>query len=317
MAASALAACAQVAGLDGLVEEDDCTDGCADAAPMTQDSGEPPDVGADHVVLGDAGGLSDTGTREDVSVDASTSDVSVSDDGASLDAEAPDTSMPDASTDAASPDASAPDASAPDASAPDASFDAAPDAPPDAAGPCGTVYLSEPFSNNAQGWTLDTSWSIAATCASPPTPQKGYPDPTTDHTAATTDNGVAGAFVCGNNPASTTNPARYLTSPVIDTAGAASLKLTFYRWLNSDSAAYMASTVDVYNGTAWVNLYTNPTGSGSYVTDDAWTVFEYDLGAYANAAMRVRFGYSVLSTSVYEMSSWNVDDVTVSTLVCP
>lgn len=75
---------------------------------------------------------------------------------------------------------------------PDAVADAAGDAAAD--GGCGTVYLSESFDSPAPGWTLDTSWSIAATCASPPAPQKGNPDPTVDHTTGAAG-GVVGAGV--------------------------------------------------------------------------------------------------------------------------
>jgi hypothetical protein len=277
----AIAACAEVAGLDELVK-DDCADGCTDAGPV--DANTPLDARND-------------GATADAAIYQST-DVS---DAGSSDASATDASFVDATT----LDGSPPDSMSPDAST------------PDSGGACGTVFLAEPFSNDFNGWTLDATWGVAATCSAPPTPQKGLPDPTSDHTTSTTDNGVAGAFLCGNNPASTTSAARYLTSPIVDTAGAPSLKLTFYRWLNSDSAGYMSSTVDVYDGTAWVNVYTNPTGSGTYVTDSAWNAMVYDLSAYANASLRVRFGYSVLSTSVYEMSSWNVDDVTISTLACP
>jgi hypothetical protein len=293
-----VAACADVAGLDGLVE-DECASGCTDAAQPAPDAGDVLDGANDHA----AADSSIVAAEDAAGHDAATADATA------IDASAPDTSSPDARVDA-TPDAADLDVAAPDAPPVEAST-------PDSGSPCGTVFLSEPFSNNAHGWTLDTSWSIAATCATPPAPQKGFPDPTSDHTPSTTDNGVGGAFLCGNNPASTTNAPRYLTSPVVDTAGAASLTLTFYRWLNSDSATYMASTVDVYDGTTWVNLYTNPTGSGAYVTDSAWSVVTYDLTAHANAALRVRFGFSALSASVYEMSSWNVDDVTVSTLACP
>ncbi len=290
-----LVACADIAGLDGLMK-DGCADGCPDVAVAAADASEATDASEDRPSVPDASveSAEDAGVR-----DASPPDVSTTADASALDAA-------DVDADAAH---DAPDDSTVDTSSPDATVDSG--------GPCSTVYLSEPFSNDSHGWTFDTSWSIAPTCASPPAPQKGFPDPTSDHTATSTDNGVAGAYVCGNSPASTTSAARYLTSPIVDTAGASSLALTFYRWLNSDSATYMASTVDVYDGTAWVNVYTNPTGSGAYVTDSAWGAVSYDLSPYANATLRVRFGYSLLSTSVYAMSSWNIDDVTISTVACP
>ena len=194
--------------------------------------------------------------------------------------------------------------------------DAAPGADAATDGPCGTVYFADSFDSNAAGWTLDSTWSIAPTCASPPAPQKGNPDPAVDHTTAAAG-GVAGAYVCGNNPTGATSPFRYATSPVVDVSAATTLKLGFYRWLNSDADGWMTSTVDVYDGSAWVNLYTNPSGAGNITADSAWTKVEYDVTAQKNAAFRVRFGYAVTDAGVYEMSCWNVDDVTLSSSQCP
>jgi hypothetical protein len=201
-----------------------------------------------------------------------------------------------------------------DADAADSDGDAAVEADADADAPdsgC-VVYFHESFDDNSQGWTLDSTWSIAPTCGNPPQPAKGNPDPTSDHTGG--DSGVAGAYVCGNNLSGSTWGARYATSPAVDVSSAPSVKLTFWRWLNSDSASYMVSTVDVFDGNTWVNLYANP---NSLVTDGSWSRQTYDVTAYASAAMRVRFGYSSVSTKVYVMSDWNVDDVSITTSACP
>jgi len=107
----------------------------------------------------------------------------------------------------------------------------------------------------------------------------------------------------------------YATSPAVDVSSAPALFLTFYRWLNSDESTYMTSTVDVWSGSAWVNLYENP--ASPVVTDAAWTRESFDVTAYKNAAFKVRFGYAILSTGVYQVSCWNVDDVTLSTVACP
>jgi hypothetical protein len=78
----------------------------------------------------------------------------------------------------------------------------------------------------------------------------------------------------------------------------------------------MGSTVDVYDGSAWVNVYTNPSGAGNLVTDAAWAPQALNVTPQKNAAFRVRFGYSIANASVYEMSSWNVDDVSVTGTTC-
>jgi hypothetical protein len=295
VAGGSLVACAALTGLDQITEDACAPDGCEDA----------------H---GDA--VADGGARNDTG--ASTPDASVDvNAGSDADAghvdDAADAIAPDA---AASLEAGTDAADAADAATSDGPADAQPasDSPPDA--PCGTVYLAETFDSADGGWKLDSTWSIAPTCPSPPAPQKGYPDPTVDHTTASAG-GVAGVYACGNNPAGTTSAFRYATSPPVDVSTAPSLKLGFYRWLNSDAEGWMTSTVDVFDGSAWVNVYSNPSGAGNLVADSAWTKVEYDVTAHRNAAFRVRFGYAVPEAGVYAMSCWNVDDVTVSTLSCP
>jgi hypothetical protein len=123
--------------------------------------------------------------------------------------------------------------------------------------------------------------------------------------------------VCGNNPTGSTSPFTYATSPSVDVSTAPALILTFYRWLNTDSAGWMTSTVDVFDGSSWVNLYSNPTGSAGIVTDSAWMKVSYDVTAHKNAAFRVRFGYAIVDAGVYAMSCWNVDDVMLSSVACP
>jgi hypothetical protein len=101
----------------------------------------------------------------------------------------------------------------------------------------------------------------------------------------------------------------------VDVSSAPTLTLTFYRWLNSDESAYMTSTVEVFDGASWVSIYANP--GSALVTDGAWTKEAYDVTPYKGSAFQVRFGYAILSATVYSMSGWNVDDVTLSTASCP
>lgn len=178
---------------------------------------------------------------------------------------------------------------------------------------CGTTYFSEQFADNAAGWTLDTEWQIGSATASNP-PVRGYPDPAQDH-SPTADNGVAGVVI-GGNASTMSHPPRYLTSPPIDLSGATTAKLSFWRWLNSDSGAWAADTIDISYGAGWVNLYSNPVGNGLLVTDSAWTWFEYDVTAYKSATFRIRFGLAILQAGSYSMSSWNIDDIVVSSNTC-
>jgi hypothetical protein len=79
----------------------------------------------------------------------------------------------------------------------------------------------------------------------------------------------------------------------------------------------MTSTIDVFDGDGWINVYENASGAGQLLTDDAWTPITVDVSTYANAAFQVRFGYAVTSTDAYSMSLWNVDDLEISTAACP
>ncbi len=302
--------CSAIAGLDGI-NESACAPYCG-----TEEAGL--QVTDDASVEGGAGGSLESGvpneaaaTMRDTGVDppesgagvdaSSFEDQSAPETGPRVDSGRPemDSATPPVDTGSPMPEAGKPDTGG-------------------GGGPCGTVFFQDHFSDSAKGWTLDGTgtWAIGQTCANPPAPAKGNADPTVDHTSGNAG-GVLGAYLCGNNPTGATVPARYALSPVVDTTSASSLQLTFYRWLNTDAGAYMVSTVDVFDGTAWHTLYTNPTPAGQLVTDGVWTLQTFDVTAYKSAAFQVRFGVSIVAKGVYVMSSWNVDDVTLSTLSCP
>jgi hypothetical protein len=170
----------------------------------------------------------------------------------------------------------------------------------------GTVF-TEDFSDNTAGWQLGTEWQIGAATAS--TGQTALnPDPANDH-SSTTDDGVAGVVI-GGNATTALHGYYYLTSPIVNTATVqGALTLTFWRWLNSDYSPYMTNTVEVFNGTTWVAVWTSGTTS---VADASWALQTYDLTAYKNSQMRVRFGHTVGASGAYTASQWNIDDVTIT-----
>ncbi len=152
-----------------------------------------------------------------------------------------------------------------------------------------------------------SEWQIGAPKASAGQ-SYGNPDPAADHGG---NNGVAGVALGGNalqNP----HGYAYLTSPAINTAGATTANLEFWRWLNSDAAAYMVNTVDAYNGAAWSNIWTSGTPGDA---DAAWNKQTYDVTAQKNAAFKFRFGFKVTSNAVAKVSGWNLDDVAVTNTV--
>jgi hypothetical protein len=99
----------------------------------------------------------------------------------------------------------------------------------------------------------------------------------------------------------------------VNTANAPSVYFEFYRWLNSDYTPYMQNAVEVWNGTAWVNLYLS--GGIPGVQDASWTKVSYDLTMYKNAALQVRFGFKV-GSAAYDVSQWNIDDVLIASAEC-
>lgn len=164
------------------------------------------------------------------------------------------------------------------------------------------VYLQEDFTD-APGWVTGTQWEIKST---PPATTCG--DPTLD-VSPSADNILAGVIVGGCAPA-TAHAYYYLTSPAFDASMAPSLFLQLRRWLRSDSVAVMSNVIEVYDGANWVQVWQgNP-------VDSAWQKVTYDIGAYKNAAMKVRFGFSITGSGAFQVGSWNVDDVVVATAPC-
>jgi len=186
-----------------------------------------------------------------------------------------------------------------------------------AAGVCGggvgpAIYFADDFHDDSKGWKLGQDWQIGPAMAS--IPGSGNPDPAMDHTP-TADNGVAGVVIGGNAPTAL-HPYYYIESPAFDTSAAAGpVILGFYRWLNSDYDPFMHNTIEVWNGTQWVTLWT--TGGPPGVMDSQWMFIQHDLTNYKNAQMRVRFGFNITSGGVFTIGSWNIDDVLVASGACP
>lgn len=91
--------------------------------------------------------------------------------------------------------------------------------------------------------------------------------------------------------------------------------------LNSDYPPYMNATVEAYNGSTWTTLFVSPNSIAiqeNTAANPGWQRFQYDVTSFKNAAFRVRFGYSVGSTSGYTAGGWNLDDVRlVPAITCP
>lgn len=176
------------------------------------------------------------------------------------------------------------------------------------------TLFNESFIDNSQGWQLDQEWQIGL--AEPSSGQEvGNGDPGFDVTGEGRVAGVVlggNAFVAAEDP---THPARYLTSPVLDTLQAGAIYLTFYRWLNSDYAPYMRNTIEAStDGETWSVVW--ETGEVP-VRDEEWTFQAVDITAFKGKTTRVRFGFSIDSNFVYRVSSWNLDLIKVQNAPCP
>jgi hypothetical protein len=175
-----------------------------------------------------------------------------------------------------------------------------------------TTLFYEPFADNSAGWMLENEWQIGPALAS--VPADWNPDPGTD-TTPTTDNGVAG-IVIGGNASIGLHEYEYLTSPVINTdVGGEPVTLKFNRWLNSDYAPFMQNDIEVWDGNAWVKIF--ETQGPPAVTDFAWMPQEFDLTPYQNPNLQVRFGTRVMSGGAFTVSSWNIDDLSITTPFTP
>jgi hypothetical protein len=169
------------------------------------------------------------------------------------------------------------------------------------------VLLSEDFVAG-DGWTLDSTWEIGQATRSYDQIYGWYGDPGLDHSRSH-DQGVVGVVIGGNAPTDL-HGMYYLTSPVLDASAVeGALTLSYARWLNSDYTPYMKSAVEVFDGSAWVRLWESEGYPG--VRDRDWTKLSHDISAYKNDQLQVRFGFEITSFAVFDVGSWNIDDVVI------
>ncbi len=159
-------------------------------------------------------------------------------------------------------------------------------------------------------WSADMStdpgWSVAGEWAfGQPTGGGGVSFGGPDPTSGFTGDDVYGVDLNGDYDATSGGP-WYLTTGPIDCSGYSNVTLQFERWLNTDVTPYVSATIDYFDGTTWINIYTNPS---SEVTDSDWQLVSYSLpNAAGNSNVRIRWGYEVTS-GAFLYSGWNIDDV--------
>ena len=94
-----------------------------------------------------------------------------------------------------------------------------------------------------------------------------------------------------------------LISPVIDTSTANALYLSFDQYYNTYSGNDTAD-VDVFNGSQWINVYSNNNDIGNWGDPDFQVI---DVTAYKNSNFKVRFHYYNANWEYF----WAIDNIIV------
>jgi hypothetical protein len=157
------------------------------------------------------------------------------------------------------------------------------------------------------GWMTEGKWEIGVAVVSAAGSISGLTDPAEDSTD-TDDNRLAGVAIGGLSSGPGHDP-QYLTSPVIDLSvldADAAVELEFQRWLVA-AGGQASETIDVWDGTAWVNVFLT-----AAALDDAWLPVSIDVSQYKNADFQVRFGHALADIAVLPSEpSWSVDDIQI------
>ncbi|MEW5797305.1 MAG: dockerin type I domain-containing protein, partial [Candidatus Zixiibacteriota bacterium] len=169
------------------------------------------------------------------------------------------------------------------------------------------VFYFDDFSFD-QGWTGlggTGEWTIGPAVGGQG--GSGAGDPYDDHTA-TSDDYVLGNDLTPTDGAYSASMSQtyWVYSPMLDLSGFAGVQMRYFHWLGVESSTYDHATLQVYNGTAWVTLYTN----SSTVDESSWTESFYDLSSYAdgNQDFQIRFGIGPTDGSG-QYCGWNIDDI--------
>ena len=178
---------------------------------------------------------------------------------------------------------------------------------------CLPPCFEEDFGDNSNGWELGPEWEIgpaAATgCASGCVKNASG----TDHTPDTDDNGIAGPNIGSCSP-KVVHDWYCLTSPEMNMEGSPDVQFVFWREAHTDYPNFYHAIVDVWNGSAWVNLFTK--AAGGCLNDPTWTKVTYDVTAHKNDGLKVRWCFKIGSNGVYGCPGWRVDDIKIGPSSC-
>lgn len=170
------------------------------------------------------------------------------------------------------------------------------------------VFFLEDFTVE-QGWTGlggASEWQIGPAIGG--TGGSGSPDPSDDHTAGPENMILGNDLTSAGSYNAGIGSTNWVYSPVIDCSNATGIFLTYYHQLGCESSSYDHAYLEVWDGTAWIQLYAN----GATNSESQWTESVYDLGqsADANPEFQIRFGLGPTDGSV-QYNGWSIDDISL------
>lgn len=171
------------------------------------------------------------------------------------------------------------------------------------------VFFLEDFTAE-QGWTGlggAAEWQIAAAVGG--TGGTGNADPAQDHSASSDNMLLGNDLTSSGSYSASISSTQWVYSPIIDCSNATGVIMDYFHQLNSEDAAYDHVYLQVYNGTEWVQLFTNGTED---INESGWNASSYDLAAVAdnNPDFQIRFGLGPTDGSV-QYNGWNIDDISL------
>ena len=156
------------------------------------------------------------------------------------------------------------------------------------------------------GWTMEGGqWEFGIPAGQQCCPY-GYPDPNSGHTGQN----VIGVNLNGCYNTDLGGPYSVVAGP-FEPKGYKDVKLSFWRWLNTDWAEYVESSFEVSpDGNTWDRIWQNP--ERDEITDSEWTYVEYYYpGSWPDnePIVYLRWSYQIVKERANAYTGWNIDDI--------
>ncbi len=155
------------------------------------------------------------------------------------------------------------------------------------------------------GWTMEGQWEFGIPAGQQCGPY-GYPDPNSSHTGQN----VIGVNLNGCYNTDLGGPYSVVAGP-FELKGYKDVKLSFWRWLNTDWAEYVESSFEVSpDGNTWDRIWQNP--ERDEITDSEWTYVEYYYpGSWPDnePIVYLRWSYQIVKERANAYTGWNIDDI--------